>query len=113
MNPKDRERGRKHRKGSAMPGLLEAPHAKRCSNPVHDVSQESLDDLVLAMGKRLQAEYIEGAIPYLREHEAELWARLEALDREESLEALLTYERLFFEGLRRYVSHLEADRQAA
>ena len=96
-----------------MPALMDAPNAKRCRNSEHEESHESLDDLVLAMGKRLQAEYIEGAIPYLREHEAELWAQLEALDREESLEALLTYERLFFEGLGRYVSHLEANRQAA
>jgi hypothetical protein len=96
-----------------MPALLEAPQAKNCSNPVDGVSQESLDELVAAMGKRLQAEYIDGAIPHLRQQEPELWAQLEALDRDESLAALLAYERLFFEGLRRYVSHLEAHRQAA
>jgi len=96
-----------------MPALLEAPQVKDCSNPVTDVSQESLDELVVAMGKRLQTEYIQGAIPYLRVHEPELWAQLEALDRDETLGALLAYERLFFEGLRRYVSHLEALRQAA
>ena len=96
-----------------MPALLEAPQAKNCSNLVDGVSQESLDELVVAMGKRLQAEYIDGAIPYLRKHEPELWAQLEALDRDETLETLLAYERLFFEGLRRYVSHLEALRQAA
>ena len=50
---------------------------------------------------------------YLREHETELWTQLETLDREESLEALLAYERLFFEGLRRYLTYLEAKRQAA
>jgi len=72
-----------------------------------------LDSLVAAMGKRLQAEYIEGAIPYLREYEPVLWAQLQALDQEESLEALLAYERLFFDGLRRYLRYLEAQRQAA
>lgn len=96
-----------------MSVMLEARDVRECGNPDTGMSQDSLDGLVVAMGKRLQAEYIEGAIPYLRGHEAELWARLEALDREESLEALLTYERLFFEGLRRYVSYLEAGRQAA
>ena len=65
------------------------------------------------MGKRLQAEYIEGAIPYLRKHEPELWAKLEVLDREESIEALLEYERLFFDGLRRYVTFLDGTRKAA
>jgi hypothetical protein len=72
-----------------------------------------LDELVVSMGKRLQAEYIEGAIPYMRACEPALWAMLEALDRENSLEALLEYERLFFEGLRRYLTHLEQGRQAA
>jgi hypothetical protein len=96
-----------------MSVIMQTRDVPECGNPDTGVSQDSLDGLVVAMGKRLQAEYIEGAIPYLREHEAELWARLEALDREESLEALLTYERLFFEGLRRYVSYLEAGRQAA
>lgn len=113
MNPKRRAGRHWQRKGRAMPALLEAPRVQDCGNRVTGLSQESMVDLVLAMGKRLQAEYIEGAIPYLREHEAELWAQLEALDREESLEALLSYESLFFEGLRRYVSYLEAQRQAA
>ena len=85
----------------------------RCSNSVVELAQASLDELVIAMGKRLQAGYINGAIPYLRQHEPEVWAQLEALDLEESLDALLMYERLFFEGLRRYLSHLEAERQAA
>lgn len=96
-----------------MRALLKEPQARDCSNPVDEVSQESLDELVVAMGKRLQAEYIDGAIPYLRDHEPELWAQLEALDRDETLETLLAYEGLFFEGMRRYVSHLEALRQAA
>ena len=85
----------------------------RCSNSLNEVTRESLEELVVAMGKRLQAEYICGAIPYFREHEPELWAQLEALDLDDSLEALLSYERLFFEGLRRYISQLEAQRQAA
>ena len=96
-----------------MPVLLDAPDVSSCGNVEPGMSETSLDELVVSMGKRLQAEYIEGAIPYLREHEAELWARLEALDQEDSLEALLEYERLFFEGLRGYVNYLEAGRQAA
>ena len=96
-----------------MPVLLDAPDVSSCGNARRRMSEMSLEELVVSMGKRLQAEYIEGAIPYLREHEAELWARLEALDQEDSLEALLEYERLFFEGLRRYVDYLETGRQAA
>lgn len=96
-----------------MPALMEAPKLPKCGNPSTDITREALDDLVLAMGKRLQAEYVEGAIPYLRECEPELWARLETLDQEQSLEALLAYERLFFEGLHRFVSRLEAQRPAA
>lgn len=73
----------------------------------------NLEALITAMGKRLQAEYIEGAIPYLRTYEPDLWATLESLDREESLEALLRYEQLFFEGLHRYVAFLNGERRAA
>ena len=72
-----------------------------------------LERLIMAMGKRLQVEYIEGAIPYLRSHEPDLWAKLEVLDREESIEALLEYERLFFEGLHRYMAFLDGERKAA
>lgn len=96
-----------------MPVIMEAPKLPECGKASTGVNQDALADLVLEMGKRLQAEYIDGAIPYLRKHEPELWAQLEALDRDDSLEALLAYEGLFFEGLRRYVSHLEALRQAA
>ena len=108
-------RGRSNRKGGGrvMPALLDAPNCPDCRNAVTEMTEKSFDDLVVAMGKRFQTEYIEGAIPYLREREPELWAQLEALDGEESLESLLAYERLFFEGLRRYVSYLEAGRQAA
>ncbi|HWT78186.1 MAG TPA: hypothetical protein VN648_05215 [Candidatus Methylomirabilis sp.] len=85
-----------------MLALSEQPCVGNCSS-----------ELVDTMGKRLQGEYIAGAIPYLREHEPELWARLNALDMDQSFEALLAYEQLFFEGLRRYISHLEGQRQAA
>jgi hypothetical protein len=77
------------------------------------LNAEELNALVTAMGKRLQAEYVQGTIPYLREHEPTLWSRLEELDQEDSLEALLEYERLFFEGLRRYVNHLAGQQKAA
>jgi hypothetical protein len=69
-------------------------------------SSHDLESLISAMGKRLQSEYIEGAIPFLRKHEPDLWNKLEELDREESLAALMAYERLFFEGLRRYLKFL-------
>jgi hypothetical protein len=72
-----------------------------------------LEALIEGMGKRLQAEYIEGAIPFLRQREPEMWARLEELDREETLEALLEYERLFFEGLHYYMAFLNGERRAA
>jgi len=115
MKLKEEATRRKGRKGGTMPALLKAPSGMNCSNTgdKSEMSPESLDELVAAMGKRLQVEYIDGAIPYLREHEPDLWAELEALDQCESLEALLAYERLFFEGLRRYVCHLEELRQAA
>ena len=102
-------------KGTAMLALMNPKELRNCTsrNSGNEPTRMSLDELVVATGKRLQAGYIDGAIPYLRQHEAELWAQLEALDLEESLDALLKYERLFFEGLRRYLSHLEAQRQAA
>jgi hypothetical protein len=98
---------------NAMLALLEASKTPGCGNPGGGAIVVSLDDLVVSMGKRFQGEYIGGAIPYLRRYEPELWSQLEALDQEESLEALLTYERLFFEGLHRYLCYLEAQRQAA
>ncbi|OGB91420.1 MAG: hypothetical protein A2Z31_05560 [candidate division NC10 bacterium RBG_16_65_8] len=73
----------------------------------------NLEALITAMGKRLQVEYVEGAIPFLRAQEPELWAKLELLDREESIEALLEYEQLFFEGLHRYMAFLSQGRKAA
>jgi hypothetical protein len=92
--------------------LLKRPQAS--GDPViSDIDRKGLEVLVCAMGKRLQSEYIEGAIPYLRQQEPELWCQLEELDREESLSALMTYERLFFEGLRRYVAFLDAQQKAA
>lgn len=92
--------------GQAMPALIEAPE-------IREESRAGLETLIAAMGKRLQAEYVAGAIPYLRRYEPALWERLEALDRDETIEALLEYERLFFEGLRRYVTYLEGQQQAA
>lgn len=89
-----------------MPVLIEAPE-------VRQGSQGEVEALITAMGKRLQAEYVSGAIPYLRTHEPALWERLEALDRDETVEALLEYERLFFDGLRRYATYLEERRRAA
>ena len=97
-----------------MPVKIAAPDVRDSVNSAKDAPcPMPLDELVIALGKRLQAEYIDGAIPYMRECEPALWAKLEDLDRENSLEALLEYEGLFFEGLRRYVTHLERGRQAA
>lgn len=89
-----------------MPALIE-------TSEVREESQGELEALITAMGKRLQAEYVSGAIPYLRTYESALWQRLEALDRDQTIKALLEYERLFFEGLRRYVAYLEEHRRAA
>ncbi len=96
-----------------MPYLVNDREGLKCSESPPHLGERDLNALVAAMGKRLQAEYIEGAIPYLREQEPELWARLEALDREESLPALIEYEHLFFEGLHRYIAFLEARQEAA
>lgn len=87
------------------------PHRKPTEG--RDVQAADLETLIAAMGKRLQAEYVEGAIPYLRTHQPDVWARLEQLDGEESLDALLEYELLFFEGLHRYVGFLNGKRKAA
>lgn len=95
-----------------MLALLKTPRMQMARG-ASEIDREELEELVRAMGKRLQVEYIAGAIPYLRQREPELWAEMEALDREDSLAALLAYERLFFEGLRRYVAFLEARRMAA
>ena len=65
-----------------------------------------LDVLAEAMGRRLQAEYLEGAIPWMRQHEPELWAQLGELDEEEGVDALVEYENLFVEGLRHYADFL-------
>jgi len=70
-------------------------------SPIDLIPRPDLEARTQAMGRRTQAEYLDGAIPYLREHEPALWATLTALDDEETLEALLAYERLFFEGLHR------------
>ena len=96
-----------------MPITLKTPRNPSQTGKIETTDAVDLDSLVAAMGKRLQAEYIEGAIPYLRQYEPALWAQLESLDQEESLEALLLYERLFFEGLRRYLCYIDSQRQAA
>ena len=96
-----------------MLALLERPTPRGRRDDRKERDTADLDALISAMGKRLQAEYIEGAIPYLRKHEPELWAKLEVLDREESIEALLEYERLFFDGLHRYVTFLDGKQKAA
>ncbi len=90
-------------KASQRPGQSDVP----------EIDRKGLEALVLAMGKRMQVEYVEGAIPYLRTQEPETWRQLEALDREESLAALLAYERLFFEGLHRYLTFLDTQQKAA
>jgi hypothetical protein len=96
-----------------MLALLERPTSRGRRDDRKERDTADLEELISSMGKRLQAEYIEGAIPYLRKHESELWAKLEVLDREESIEALLEYERLFFDGLHRYVTFLDGTRKAA
>lgn len=92
---------------------VKATRSRKAGRSVSEAEGADLETLITAMGKRLQVEYIEGAIPYLRTHEPKLWATLESLDRDESIEALIEYEQLFFEGLRRYVAYLSNDRKAA
>jgi len=70
-------------------------------------------DVPLGTGTRTLASSRRHCSARMRACEPAVWATLEVLDREDSLEALLEYERLFFEGLRRYVTHLERGRQAA
>jgi hypothetical protein len=96
-----------------MQAVLKTPRPIPRRKSSGETDAADLEALIAAMGKRLQVEYIEGAIPYLRTQEPELWAKLEELDREESLEALVEYEVLFFEGLRRYVGFLNGERKAA
>ena len=96
-----------------MQAVLKTPTPLPLGRASGERNAADLETLIAAMGKRLQVEYIEGAIPYLRTHEPELWAKLEHLDRDESLDALLEYELLFFEGLRRYVAFLNGERKAA
>jgi hypothetical protein len=96
-----------------MQVLTKIPTSGRHGKNRGEVDPTNLDGLITAMGKRLQTEYLEGAIPYLRSHEPQLWARLEQLDREETVEALIEYEQLFFEGLQRYVAYLNKGRKAA
>lgn len=96
-----------------MQAVLKTPTPLMPRKPRSEQQAADLEALITAMGKRLQTEYIEGAIPYLRANEPDLWAKLELLDREESLEALLEYELLFFEGLHRYMAFLGGERKAA
>lgn len=96
-----------------MQAILKAPSPRMLQHSQSENQIANLEVLITAMGKRIQAEYVEGAIPYLRVYEPELWARLEALDREETLDALLRYEQLFFEGLQRYGEFLGRQRKAA
>jgi len=95
-----------------MQAVLKAP-SPRTLQESRSEQVANLEALITAMGKRLQVEYIEGAIPFLRAQEPALWAKLEMLDREESIEALLEYEQLFFEGLHRYMAFLSRERKAA
>ncbi len=100
------------RKEETMLKLMKAPQSPGPTE-APEIDRKELEALVCAMGKRMQAEYVEGAIPYLRSHEPETWRQLEALDREESLSALMEYERLFFEGLHRYINYLDTRQKAA
>ena len=101
------------RKGGPMHTMLKTPSPRISMESRSEQNVADLEALITAMGKRLQIEYIEGAIPYLRAQEPDLWAKLELLDREESIEALLEYEQLFFEGLHRYMAFLSGERKAA
>lgn len=108
-------RERRWEEGSEVETVLKTPTPLPRGKPAGAGEPEAadLETLIATMGKRLQAEYVEGAIPYLRAHEPDLWARLNQLDGEESLDALNEYELLFFEGLHRYVGFLSGKQKAA
>jgi hypothetical protein len=89
-----------------MVALLEMPEVRHLVAERPHLRRPDTRDMVASMGVRIQAAYLEGAIPHLREHEPELWARLSALDEDDSPAALAAYERLFFEGLMRYAAAL-------
>lgn len=86
-----------------MATLIEMPGAERL-----DPAAGTLGLAVLRMGQRLSAAYVDGAIPYMQSYEPALWAELEALDGQDSLAALGGYERLFREGIRRYLAALRS-----
>jgi hypothetical protein len=91
-----------------MDAVLELPRLHHVVREAPAMPPAHLATLVAAMGKRLQAAYIEGALQHFQAHEPELWADLQALDEEDSLAAVLTYERLFLAGLVRYARSLAA-----
>jgi hypothetical protein len=89
-----------------MDAVLELPRLRHAVRETPSELPADLASVIAAMGKRLQAAYIEGALPYFQAHEPELWAQLAALDEEESFAAALAYERLFLAGLLRYARSL-------
>jgi hypothetical protein len=93
-------------KEESMDAVLEVPWTRGVVREAPGAWQAEMATRVAAMGLRLRAAYLDGAIPYLREQEAELWAELGRLDEEDSPAALVAYERLFLEGLLRYGASL-------
>lgn len=91
-----------------MDAVLELPRLRHAVRETPAAPPADLAAVVAAMGKRLQAAYIDGALSYFEAHEPELWAQLLALDEEESFAAVLAYERLFLAGLLRYARSLAA-----
>jgi hypothetical protein len=89
-----------------MDAVLELPEIRHQVAERPAMRRPEIAEMVESMGRRIQAAYVEGAIAYLREHEAELWATLSALDEEDSPAALQAYERTFLEGLMRYAAAL-------
>ncbi len=89
-----------------MVAVLELPETRSVVQEMPEAWLPEMGGRVAAMGERLRQAYVDGAIPYLREHEPDLWSELTRLDAEDSPGALDAYESLFMEGLLRYAAAL-------
>ncbi len=89
-----------------MEAVLDRPQHQLAVREAAGSRRDDLAQVVAAMGRRLQRVYLEGAIPYLRQHEPALWEELRLLEEEDSFGAVAAYERLFLAGLLRYAAAL-------
>ncbi len=89
-----------------MEAVLELPEIRWEVREAPEAWPAEMGPMVAAMGQRLRRAYVAGAIPYLRDHEPDLWSELTRLDADDSPAALEAYESVFMEGLLRYVAAL-------